>query len=276
MSPDGGGVAANETITSHDGTRIALSMIGTGPPVVLIGGAYNDRSTVAGLAAVLAPRFTAIAYDRRGRGDSGDNSAAPDAFNRNDELDDLAAVIRSAGGSARIFGHSSGAVMGLEAAHRGLPIDRLAVYETPYVLPAAARPRPGEDLLDRLITLVRDGRRDDAVALFQTEAIGLPAEMVERMRQSDVWAWLVGLAHTLPYDVALFDPGYWLPTDRLGTIQVPTLAIAGTKTDQNLFAATKAVAGAIPGARFTAIEGEDHAVLQRPEALRQSLFDFLG
>jgi pimeloyl-ACP methyl ester carboxylesterase len=62
----------SETVTSADGTRIAYERTGDGPPLILVGGAFNDRSTVAGLAATLAPMFTAIAYDRRGRGDSGD------------------------------------------------------------------------------------------------------------------------------------------------------------------------------------------------------------
>jgi pimeloyl-ACP methyl ester carboxylesterase len=59
--------ATFETVTSADGTPIAVERKGSGPPVILIGGAFNDRSTVAGLAAVLAPDFTAVTYDRRGR-----------------------------------------------------------------------------------------------------------------------------------------------------------------------------------------------------------------
>ena len=76
-----------ETVTSADGTRIALERVGDGAPVVLIGGAYNDRSTMVALAATLAPDFTAITYDRRGRGDSGNNDRS---FDINREFDDLA------------------------------------------------------------------------------------------------------------------------------------------------------------------------------------------
>ena len=115
-----------ETVTSADGTGIALEPTGAGAPVILVGGAFNDRSTVAALAAALAPDFTAITYDRRGRGDSGNNDSD---FDIDREFDDLAAVIGYAGETASLFGHSSGGLLAVEAALRGLPIERLAVYE---------------------------------------------------------------------------------------------------------------------------------------------------
>jgi len=91
-------------VTSADGTPIAFEQTGAGAPVILVGGAFNDRTTVAGLAGVLSADFTAIAYDRRGRGDSGD---APDyAVER--EIEDIAALIAEAGGSACVYGTSSG------------------------------------------------------------------------------------------------------------------------------------------------------------------------
>jgi pimeloyl-ACP methyl ester carboxylesterase len=65
------------TVTSADGTRIAFEQTGDGPPVILIGGAFNDRTTVAALAATLAPEFTAIAYDRRGRATAGITPTTP-------------------------------------------------------------------------------------------------------------------------------------------------------------------------------------------------------
>jgi hypothetical protein len=188
-----------ETVTSADGTRIALERTGAGLPVILVGGAFNDRSTVAALAAALAPEMTAITYDRRGQGDSGNNDQA---FDVDREFDDLAAVIDHAGGAARVFGHSSGAVLAVRALVRGLPIERLAVYEPSY-MPAGTRTRPGPDLYERLVRLITHGRRDEAVTLFQTEAVGLPAEMVDGMRATDFWGWFTGLAHTLPYDVAV-------------------------------------------------------------------------
>jgi pimeloyl-ACP methyl ester carboxylesterase len=265
-----------ETVTSADGTRIALERTGSGAPVILIGGAFNDRSTVAALAATLAPGFTAITYDRRGRGDSTNNDRD---FDVNREFDDLAAVIEraggidQAGGMASVFGHSSGGVLAIEAALRGLPIERLAVYEPSYI-PASARPQPGADLYERLVRLIRQDRRDDAVTLFQTEAVGLPAAMIEGMRASDFWAWFTGLAHTLPYDVALHGD-YEPPAGRLATLQVPTVAVDGSQSPEWVHMATRAVADAIPGARYITLDGQDHGVLHHPEALRPVLSGFL-
>ena len=259
-----------ESVTSADGTRIALERVGDGAPVILIGGAYNDRSTVAALAATLAPDFTAITYDRRGRGDSGNNDRG---FDVNREFDDLAAVIGYAGGTASVFGHSSGGVLAIGAALRGLPIGRLAVYEPSYI-PASARTKPGSDLYQRLVRLIGQDRRDDAVTLFQTEAVGLPAAMVEGMRASDFWGWFTGLAHTLPYDVALHGD-YEPPAGRLATLQVPTVAVDGSQSPEWVHMATRAVADAVPGARYITLDGQDHGVLHHPEALRPVLSGFL-
>jgi pimeloyl-ACP methyl ester carboxylesterase len=275
-----------QTVTSADGTSIAFERVGDGPAVILVGGAFNDRSTVAALAATLAPDFTTIAYDRRGRGASGDRSTGSGVAGKADgtaagtaaverEVADIAALIAYAGGSASVFGHSSGAVLALEAAQRGLPITRLALYEPAYVVDGG-RARPGVDLLDRLQALVDRDRRDEAATLFLTEAVSAPPEVVEGMRASQMWGWFTGLAHTLPYDVAVCGPGNDLPADRLATIAAPTLAIGGSLSPAWLRAAARAVADAVPGGRYVTLDGQDHGVLHQPDALRPLLVDFLG
>ncbi|MDQ3662417.1 MAG: alpha/beta hydrolase, partial [Actinomycetota bacterium] len=113
------------TVLSKDGTPIAFDRYGDGPPLIFVDGATADRSMDASLATVLAPNFTVYAYDRRGRGDSGDTP--PFAVER--EIEDLDAIITEAGGSAFVLGHSSGAVLALRAAASGLAISKLAVYE---------------------------------------------------------------------------------------------------------------------------------------------------
>lgn len=261
-----------ERVCSADGTKIALETSGTGRPVVLIGGAFNDRTTMTGLAQVLSPYYRVISYDRRGRGDSGDVSAD---YRVEREMEDLRAVIDHVGGTAALFGHSSGAVLALEAAVRRLPVERVAAYETPFI-PEGSRPRPGPDVAGRLVSLVRAGDRDEATALYQTDVIGLPAEMVAGMRQSDMWGYLTGLAHSLPYDYALFEPGCPVPAGRLAAVNVPVLAIAGSNTFPWLALATEQVAHAIPGGRFLSLYGQDHGVLQRPQALLACLREFFS
>lgn len=259
-----------ETVTSADGTPIAFDRTGAGTPVVLIGGAFNDRTTVAALAATLAPDFTVLAYDRRGRGDSG----AGAVYSVEREVEDLAAVIDHVGGSAAVFGHSSGAVLGLEAAARGVAMTSLAVYEPPYVVDDS-RPKPAADLFDRVRALIADGDRDTAVELFLVEGTATPAEIVKGMRDAPVWGWFTGLAHTLPYDLALCGPGNVLPADRLAKISVPTLVMDGGESDAWMRAGTRAVADTITDARYVTVEGQDHGVLREPDVLRGLLTDFL-
>ncbi|HZT66489.1 MAG TPA: alpha/beta hydrolase [Acidimicrobiales bacterium] len=257
-------------IVSADGTPIAYETLGQGDPVVLIGGAFNDRQTVAGVAHVLSSQHTAVLYDRRGRGDSGDGR--PPSLDR--ELEDLAALIETVGAPAALFGHSSGAALALEAAAAGLPVSKIAVYEPSYVV-GRSRPRPGTGLAERIQALVAVGRRDAAAALFLSEAIGMPDEVVEGMQASPMWAMFAGLAHTLPYDLAACR-GMKLPTRRLSRIAVPVLAVHGANTMPWLAASTEAVASAVPGARHVVLEGQDHGVLHNPDALGPVLHEFLG
>ena len=279
-----------QTITSADGTPLAVTSAGTGPAVILVGGAFNDRSTVAGLAAALAPSFTVLRYDRRGRGDSGDTPPVAGAASAagavgglgaagvvgavEREVEDLAAVIAHAGGTAHVFGHSSGAVLALEAAARGVPVDRLVAYEPPYVV--GDRSAPAADLPDRLGELLAAGRRDDAVALFLTESAGVPGFVVDGMRDAPEWAFLTALAPSLPYDVALFPPGQGLPAERLGAVRVQTLVLDGGESPAWMRAAAAAVAAAVPGAVAETLPGQDHGVLHQPEALVPVLRRFLG
>jgi pimeloyl-ACP methyl ester carboxylesterase len=145
-----------------------------------------------------------------------------------------------------------------------------AVYEPTYVIDGT-RPRPGDDLANRLSALIDQDRRDEAAALFLAEAVSMPPEIVEGMRGSPMWGWLTGLAHTLPHDVAICGPGMVLPAGRLATIQVPVLAIGGGASPPWLPAAARAVADAIPGARYVTLDGQDHGVLNQPDALRPLL-----
>ncbi|QRP44494.1 alpha/beta fold hydrolase [Amycolatopsis sp. FDAARGOS 1241] len=258
------------TVTSADGTPIAFDIYGAGAPVLLVGGAVNDRTTVAALAVVLADAgFQAIAVDRRGRGESGD---AP-VYSVERELDDLMAVIEAIGGSAALFGHSSGAILVLEAAARGLPVNKVAAYEPPFIV--SGRPRPADDLAERLSALLADGNREGAVELFLTEGVSVPAEGVAAMKGQPVWDWFVGYAHTLPYDITVTGPGGRLPAARLAAITVPVLVLSGGAGEAWMGASARAVAETVPHARYEVIPGQDHGVLNAPESLRSVLTDFL-
>ncbi len=256
-----------ETVRSADGTTIAFERVGDGPALVLVVGAFCDRLTTSSLASALAPDFTVHSYDRRGRGDSGDTQ--PYAVDR--EIEDLDALIAAAGGSALVFGHSSGAAIALLAAAEGLAITRLAVHEPPYITDDT-RPHPAADLVERVRGLVASGRRGDAAALFLTEGVNVPPAGVAAMREAPSWPGLEALAHTLPYDVTVLGD-FAVPVGRLAKIGVPTLVTDGANSPDWARNSVRAVADTVPGARHLSLAGQDHGVAD--DVLAPLLVEFL-
>jgi pimeloyl-ACP methyl ester carboxylesterase len=242
-----------DTVVSQDGTAIAFDRAGDGPPVILVNAGPTDRTANAPLAGLLAPHFTVLNYDRRGRGDSGDT--APYAVDR--EYEDLEAIIDEAGGSADVFGSSGGGILALEAAARGLAIAKLAVWEPPYILDGTRPPVPA-DYRQQLDELLAAGRRGDMVELFLTQAVGMPAEFVAPAQQSPFWPSMEAVAPALIYD-AMIVGDFSLPTARVAAIKVPTLVIDGGQTPW-LSATAQAVAAALPDAQRRTLEGQPHNV----------------
>ena len=185
-----------KTAISKDGTPIAFDQSGQGPPIILVAGATATRLAEASLATTLASQFMVFACDRRGRGDSGDT--APYTVER--EVEDIDALITEAGGSAFIFGHSSGAVLALEAARLlKSKVEKLAMYEPPFIIDDSRPPVP-QDYVPHLNELIAAGRRSEAVEYFMTDAMLVPAEMVAQMRSTPMWPQIEAVAHTIPYD----------------------------------------------------------------------------
>ena len=248
-----------DQVRSKDGTSIAYERLGDGPAVVLVGGAFVDRSENAPLAGALAEWFSVYNYDRRGRGDSGDTQ--PYALER--EIEDLDALVAEAGGSAHLYGVSSGGALVLEAAAAGVAADRLAVYEVPYDL-AEGGSRRHREYVARLEGFLAEGRRGDAAELFMRLA-GASDEMVAGARSSPMWPGLEAIAHTLPYDAACMGDNR-PPTDRLARITRPTLVATGGASPDSFVAgggdffarAADAIAASIPHAQRRTIEGQTH------------------
>ncbi len=256
-------------VTSKDGTIIAFDRSGEGPAVILVGGAFQHRAIdppTAQLAALLAQHFTVFHYDRRGRGDSSDTQ--PYAIER--EIEDLEALIKEAGGSAFVFGMSSGGVLALYAAARGLAIKKLALYELPFNSGDENARQAAENYTRQLTTLLIEGRRGDAVALAMT-TWGAPAEAIADMRQTPIWPLFESVAPTLAYDNAIMGDGS-VPTERLASIIVPTLVMDGGASPAFMHNAAQAVAHALPNAQRRILEGQTHDVA--PEALAPVLVGF--
>jgi pimeloyl-ACP methyl ester carboxylesterase len=257
-----------DTVVSADGTVIAFDRFGDGPPVIMTGAAFNTRSATEPLARALAPRFTVLNYDRRGRGDSGDT--LPYSVQR--EIEDIAALIAMAGGSASLFGHSSGATLALHAAASGLPITKLVLYEPPFRT-GGNHPGLPADFAGQLAELAAAGRRGDAVELYQTKAVGIPPEVVAQLRHAPFRPGLEAIAHTLAYDAAIIGD-LSLPAGLLGTITIPALVVTGENSPPFLRAAAQAAAATLSEGQLAVLPGQTHDI--NPDATAPVIAEFLA
>jgi pimeloyl-ACP methyl ester carboxylesterase len=256
------------TTLSADGTAIAFDRYGDGPPIIMVVGAFNTRSATEPLAKAVQEQFTVFNYDRRGRGDSGDT--VPYAADR--EIEDLAALIKAAGGSASVFGYSSGAILALKAAATALPITHLALYEPPFRADDSHPTQPA-GLAAQLAGLVAAGRRGDAVELYQTKAVGIPEDVVARLRHAPFRPSLEAIAHTLAYDAEIIGD-LSLPADLLASVTIPALVISGEQSPPFLVAAARATAAALPNGRLASLPGQTHDI--NPEATAPVIAQFLA
>jgi pimeloyl-ACP methyl ester carboxylesterase len=242
-----------ETTTSRDGTKLAFDRLGGGPPVILVCGGSVDRMADAALAENLAADFTVLNYDRRGRGDSGDT--APYAIER--EIEDIEAMLEAAGGSAHLWGSSSGAVLAMLAAASGVPIEKLALWEPPFIPEGV--PKPPADQVQQYETMIAEGRRGDAVEFFMSKVVGMPEEFVAGARSEPWWAATEALAHTLAYDARIM-ADYDIPTDKAAEVKAPTLVVAGGADMPWMRDTAQALADAIPNGQARFLDGQGHDV----------------
>ena len=261
-----------DTVKSRDGTTIAFDEQGDGPALILVDGAMTTRSSGSKpeLAKVLAQHFTVYSYDRRGRGDSGDTK--PYAVAR--EIEDIDALIDTAGGSAFVFGQSSGGCLALDAAAElGNKVKKLAIYEAPYNDDPEAQKVWGEYIKNLTEALAAD-RPGDAVALFMA-LVGLPAARIEEVRHAPFWAGMEAVAPTLAYDhTAIMGKDASVPIERAARVQVPTLVMAGGNGAPFMLETAKTLSRAIPGARLSTLDGQTHEV--DPAALAPVLVEFFA
>jgi pimeloyl-ACP methyl ester carboxylesterase len=262
-------------VTSKDGTSIAYDRQGGGPAVILVGGGLDDGAENAPLVPELAARFTVYNYARRGRGGSGDT--LPYALER--ELEDLQALLAEAGGSAHLYGVSSGGALALEAAAAGLAVDQLAVYEVPYMV-ADELWRRWRRYVEQFETVLAEERRGKALELFMRLA-GSSEEDIAGARSSPFWPGLEAIAHTLAYDAACLGDGR-PPSARLARITRPTLVVAGASPDPHMGGmppdlfdrAAAAIAASVPRAERLTLAGQTHVA--DPKAVAPVLERFFG
>ena len=262
-----------ETARSKDGTTIAFQTTGDGPALILVPGALNTRGDMPPFVQALAPSFRVVAYDRRGFG----RSSQPDGgYDYDTFADDLAQVIAAVGGSASLLGFSSGAGLALESARHGTGVERVVAYELPLIVDDTRPPIP-EDYVEHLEEAVANGDRGEAVAYFMTAGVGLPTEMVEGMRSMPMWPGLEAIAHTIAYDGRFvrdhmrgrpFAPGEW------DDVTVPVLVLDGSDSPDWMRNGARALADALPDARYDTLEGQTHQVA--PQAIAPAVTGFLA
>ena len=262
----------NRTTTARDGTSIAYTKRGSGPPLIIVDGAfcYRENGPATELAALLAEQFTVFTYDRRGRGESADT--APYAIER--EVDDLRAVVGETGTAPFLLGISSGGALILHAVASGVGVKEIALYEPPYIA-GDNGPHSFEGARNRLQSLVSAGDRGGAVSFFMTDVYGAPRAFVFAMPflMPNAWQRNKLVVHTLLYDLTILDDRSVL-NGRSSSITVPTLVVGGEKSPKVLRDAVTAVANALPNGQSLFLPGQDHNISS--PALALVLFEYFG
>lgn len=263
-----------QTITSADGTTIAYERAGTGPAVIVISNVAEDHTGVAGLAEALSGHFTVVSFDRRGRGASGD----PQPYDPAREIEDIAALIDIAGGSAALTSGSGGCAIALDAVSAlGDKVTGLYLYDPPFFVDDSRTPAPA-DYVEHVDELVAAGRRDEAVEYVMTEVIGVPAEYIEPMKQDPSWDDMVRYAHTFAYEGRILrglQDGKPLPADRWSIDAPITVAVGGDSEDYFRLAAD-ALAALLPNVTVLTLPGQDHgAFWAAPEPVAEQIREFM-
>ena len=185
-------------------------------------------------------------------------------------------MIGEIGGSAFVHGHSSGAVLSLDAVAAGLPITKLSIYEPPFTIDDSRPPYP-EGFLDKLRGLVDADRRGDAVAEFLRVGLQLPEPVIAQQRKGPDWPQMESLVHTLIYDFEVLGDrisGKPLPASMANAITIPVLILEGGESPPTLRNPAAALEALLPNASKQTLEGQGHGA--PAELLAPILEEFFG
>ena len=266
----------SETVRVHsaDGTHVGFDRTGEGPPLLLVHGSTADSSRWAPVIPALERRFTLLIPDRRGRGQSKDEASTPYALER--EAEDLIAIAESVpgGGAVRVFAHSFGALVTMEAAARSAAFGGLVLYEPPF-------PTPDVDVVDgaamaAFSELLAAGDREGALETFFTKVLAVPQAAVDAMKSTALWQARLAAVHTIVREGEAVQ-AWTLDAARLASIQGPVRLLLGTATTPSLDAASRALAGAMADWELVALEGHGHlAIDAAPDLVVEKVLEHLG
>ena len=269
-TPPGRG-AEMETVTSADGVEIAYERTGSGPPLVLVhGGACDHRFwDLSDVRSAFAEQYTVYAMDCRGVGASGD--AAEYELER--EFEDVAAVVDAIDEPVTLLGHSSGALLSLEAALRTDNLRKLVLYEPP--IPVGDHVLYSEEVLAKMKRLLAEGKNEQVLVLFLREIAQSTPEEIDAQRSAPDWQDLVDAAHVWPRSVEAVGE-YEFDAVRLADVTVPTLLLTGSESPPFLKDATEQVSDALPNSRLVTFDGHAHeAMLTAPDRFIEEVLAFI-
>lgn len=252
-------------VEAPDGVRIACEVSGGGPPLVLVHGAGSARWSFDAVRPHLEDRFTVIAVDRRGRGDSTDGAG----YELEREYEDVAAVVRDAGDGAVLMGHSYGGLVAAGAA-RLLDLPGLALYE-----PAMGGGLATADTIERWERLTAEGDRDEVVREFLIEIAGYDEAAIDELARSPIWDLRRQVVPTVPRELRA-ELAHRFDAEAMAESHTPTLLLLGTESPDWAARSVRAHSEAIPGAETRMLEGQGHgANVAAPELLASELERFL-
>lgn len=252
---------------------VAVRAAGDGVPVLLLHGiGGSSASFAAQLSGPLGERFRLLAWDAPGYGDSPDPAGVPAGSDPLDVLADAAlAVVERSGAPAHVVGVSWGGVIATRMALRRPDLLRGLVLADS-TRGSGRTPEGRAGMLRRVEELATLGAR----AFAALRAPRLVAPQASAPVRERVQAIMAGCR----------DPGYALAaasmaaTDHsgaLGGVCVPTLVVVGEHDAVTGVPESRALAAAIPGARFALVPGAGHAANQeRPPEFDRVVGGFLS
>jgi pimeloyl-ACP methyl ester carboxylesterase len=267
-------------VRAPGGPVIAIFQTGQGSPLVLVHGATADHTTWRTSGPLLAARHTLYPIDRRDRALSG-LSRPGEPYEIDREFEDLVAVVDAAaevaGEPVDVVGHSYGGRIALGAALRTDRIRRVVSYEgAPPVPWGRGYQDPDAATLRRIEALVAAGDRDEALATFMREIVGMPEADLAAFRADPIWSRRAAAVGTTIRELRA-ETSESASLAALGEVRQPVLQILGGDSAAPFGEATRALDARLRDGRVVTIQGARHAAHHtHPEAFVGAIEAFLG
>jgi pimeloyl-ACP methyl ester carboxylesterase len=253
-------------IPSSSGATVSYDKYGSGPPLVLVHGAFSDHNTNWEFVKLLFEKqFTVYAVARRGRG----GTDATEGHSLEDESSDVVAMIQSIGEPVFLLGHSYGAQTALAAAAK-VPdrIRKLVLYEpaSPHVI--------GKEALAQLEELAQAGDWEGLAVTFSRDRLSVPIEELNELRAAELWPPIIADAPASLGDLRALSR-YEFKAERFRELRVPVMLQIGTESPRDLYV-TDALAAVLHDVRIEELPGQAHeGMTTAPEMYARAVSRFL-